>query len=399
MLKDLIRVGVISLGLCSSGLSFAYGLDLPMSLNQTKTIFQEDWTKRINLSGLLMGELILSNYNQSASGRFSDKRSYQTFCFPRANLNVDAEINDWSKVHMTFNFRSSCGYGGKNDEWAFANFGTTSESYVDLGNAEVANYTGRIGFQYLPYGAYTRNTIPASLSQLLTQSQVAGASGFAKLSENFDLAAFIFSGKKKRNDSIKIRNFGAQVFGDFALYTAKIKATVGYMYNIAGGVNFLYYESSSSTANALQNGYRKRVPGLSATIDAEFLDDWSINFRYTGAFERFDALDVSWSNHGAKPKAFVFGGAKELEVKMFDSELNSRIAASYQISKEAVNVRGIGLGRGLPKRRLQLGYILELNKYFETGIHFISDKDYVVSEGGTNRSSFTTLLSMSLNVA
>lgn len=399
MFKKILGVGLTSAGLALCGSVEALGLDFPMSVNQTEAIFQEDWASRINLSGLVMGELILSNYNQANSARFADKRHYQTFCFPRAILNMDAKLNEWVKGHMSFNFRSSCGFGGKNDEWAFANFGSTAEAYADLGNVDTHNYSARIGIQYLPYGVYKRNVIPASLTQLLTQSQVAGVTGFSKVSENIDLAAFIFSGKRKRNDSVKIKNFGFQGFGAFAVNDSKVNVTAGYMYNIAGGVNFLYYESSSATANPLQNGYRKTVSGASLTLDTELPEGWVASLRYAGALKKFDQQDVSWGGSGAKPKAYVLGIAKHLDVNLLDTELASTISFSYQQSTQAVNLRGAGLGRGLPKRRIQLGYSIEFNKYFETAVNIIRDKDYRVSSGGTGKSSYTGLVSAVLRIA
>lgn len=399
MFKKVLGLSLASAGLLGFSTANAVSLDFPMSVNQTEAIFKEDWTSRINLSGLVMGELIMSNYNQANSSRFGDKRHYQTFCFPRAVLNVDSQLNDWVNGHISLNFRSSCGFGGKNDEWAFANFGTTSEAYVDLGNTNVKDYSARIGIQYLPYGLYKRNVIPATLTQLLTQSQAAGATGFAKVTDSFDVAAFLFSGKKRRNDSVKIKNFGFQGFGKVAVNDIKMKVTAGYMYNIAGGVNYLYYESSSSTANPLKDGYRKVVSGASLTLDAEIPNGWHANFRYTGALKKFDSQDVAWGGQGAKPKAYVFGIAKSLDVNLFDTELASTISASYQQSSQSVNLRGGGLGRGLPKRRYQVGYGIEFNEYFETALNLIKDTDYNSTSGGTGRGSYAALLSAVLKIS
>ena len=102
--------------------------------NQIPSFYSYDWFDRIHFSGLIMGEIIASTYNQGGTKRFNEHSSYSTFCFPRAGLYMDADVNEWAAAHAAFNFSptsccsDACGFGLKNDEFRFTTFDKVDES-------------------------------------------------------------------------------------------------------------------------------------------------------------------------------------------------------------------------------------------------------------------------------
>jgi hypothetical protein len=160
-----------------------------------------------NFSGLFLGEIIYSDTNQTTGYRFSNKQTYNSFCFPRAILNIDSILNEQLDFHISFNFRESCGYGGKNDEWNFRKFGYTDEGYIKYSTQYArADVTGALGVMYVPYGDYLRHSIPLSLTQALTQTQAASAVANFKVN-NLTLDFFVFNSKTYSGYSNFINNF------------------------------------------------------------------------------------------------------------------------------------------------------------------------------------------------
>ena len=364
--------------------------------NQTPRFYTNTWFDKLSISGLFVGEAIFANYNfeDSANKRFNETetKNTSTLCFPRAILNLDSQINDWVHAHFSFNFRCACGYGAKNDEWAFSKYmsARTDEANVTIGNLEKSPYYSRIGIQYLPYGVYKRHTIPATLTQLLTQTQ-ASAITFGFIDDSgYNGSAYVFSGKNKRDGTQQIRNGGIQIGYDYKDPEYEVSTSLDYMYNIAGGVNYIVHKGLSTDKNPINEfGYRKAVSGLSFSVKGK-KDNIDATLQYTTAVGKFDDSDISWKDKGARPSAWMVDVGNSFE----SFGKNSRVGASYQRSSQAVNIRGNSKGRGLPKHRLQADYTVDIFENFEVGAHLVWDKDYGRGHGGTNRSTLTGLINM-----
>ena len=353
-----------------------------------------NWFETTTISGLFLGEVIASNYNQCKGGRFDEKNNYNLFCFPRANLIVDSQVNSWSKLYFAVNFRSSCGFGGKNDEWAFTKFDKTDEAYVTLHTPTNLNYPNdtqiTFGIQYMPYGNYPRHHIPASLTQLLTQTQAGGIVLTHAMQENLQISGHIFNGKSNRSTAKKINNGGIRIMYNYEFATIKLDVNIDWMYNIGGAANYVVHKGNSSNPNPLNSGYRTSVSGINFGSSLNH-DLWDTSVIITTALSHFDAQDIKWLNRGAKPKAITVDGGYH-----FSSFKNkpSRIGASYQHSWQSYNIRGENEGRGLPKYRIQANYQIEPWINSKLGLHVILDQDYKESQGGKSRSSLTTMLSL-----
>ena len=76
------------------------------------------------------------------------------------------------------------------------------------------------------------------------------------------------------------------------------------------------------------------------------------------------------------------------------SEKQNLVGMNYQKSTQALNLKGNDLGRGLPEHRVQAYYSIEAWKNIELGTQIIWDKDYKSKNGGTGKTSVTSLITL-----
>jgi hypothetical protein len=378
-----------------------------LNQNQTYNFASEEWIKKLKISGLIMGETIFSDDNAGNAGRFSKdkKKNYSTFCFPRASLYVDAEINPLTTAHLALNFApnkmgsscSACGFGRKNDELRMTKYGNLDESYVTFTDSIEPKYYARAGIQYLPYGNYQRNIIPATLTQLLTQTQSAGLTIGYIHESGVNIAVYSFSGKKKQDKPTTINNFGGQIQHQREDTNSTDQFSLGWTNNIANSVNYIVSTSETCCGkekNPLNSGYKKAVPAISASYKRK-QSSWDFAVQFTSALTGFNSNDIKWKTQGAKPSAALIDLGYN-----FNSfgEKQTRIGASVQASKESLNIKGNDFGSGLPKLRFQGDYTIEVQKNVEFGTHIFWDKDYAKKDKGTGKNATTLLLTMAVKL-
>ena len=379
--------------------------ELALKQNQAYNFATTKWLDRINVSGLLMGEVIASNQDAGSSRRFPDNnKKYSTFCLPRVGLFLDAKLSESTQAHVALNFApnkmsgtcSACGFGRKNDELRFGKYDKVDEAYVTFGRLIESPYYARAGIQYVPYGYYARNTIPATLPQLMTQTQAAGVTaGYANKDNGVNLAAFSFSGKGKRGGSTKIDNFGGQVGYIKSSEEFDSLVTLGWISNIASAVNYLVSANPTCCGqeqNSLSKGYRKKVQGASLTMQHK-ASRWDATLQLTSSLSKFNQNDIGWKSNGAKPSAELIEFGYKFNAL---GDKKNRLGVSYQLSTQAVNIKGNGDGAGLPARRMQVDYTIEVEPHVEFGAHIFWDKDYSKKDGGTGKKSTTMLLTLAV---
>jgi len=343
-----------------------------------------------NFSGLFLGEIIYSDTNQTTGYRFSNKQTYNSFCFPRAILNIDSILNEQLDFHISFNFRESCGYGGKNDEWNFRKFGYTDEGYIKYSTQYArADVTGALGVMYVPYGDYLRHSIPLSLTQALTQTQAASAVANFKVN-NLTLDFFVFNSKTYSGYSNFINNFGVNFL--YKPHTNSIvkHLKIAYMDNIAGAVNYLVHANNSFT-NPLSSNYTRRVPGVACSAKLA-TNTFFTNIKYTQALKKFARYDLSWQEAGAMPGAVDVTIGQWHTIKTYKACME----LAWQNSWQALNIRGNFNQRGLPESRLQANYYVHINSNLILGGHLVVDKDYSLLEGGSAQTLTSLLASIKL---
>lgn len=356
--------------------------------NREAIIFKDNG-QSLQLSGLLLGEAIFSNYNQSAK-RFSDKRSYSILCFPRGNLYIDGRANEWTTGHLAFNFRSSCGFGSKNDESSSRKFDKVNEVFARFQNPDNTNYYAQVGIQYLPYGHYPRNVIPGSFTQLLSQTHDGAVVVGTAFDSGFNAVGYVFNGKKKLHGSPVIHNGGASVSYHYHSTDYDTAIHLDWMANIAGGVNHIVAGCGCSSGNPLSSGYRHPVGGLHLSMKSRY-EKMDTTLQMTTAINHFDQADMRWQGRGARPKAIYLDAGYSFK-GLFKKSM--RFGGSVQQSFQSVHVKGNDLVNGLPKYRIQLDLSITPFKQSYLGAHLIWDKDYSTFNQGTGRSSLTGMFTL-----
>ena len=119
--------------------------------------------------------------------------------------------------------------------------------------------------------------------------------------------------------------------------------------------------------------------------------DFYTTAQLTSALTKFDKKDISWKESGAKPAALLLD--LSYKFKAF-SEKQNLVGINYQKSTQAVNLKGNDLGRGLPEHRVQAYYSIEAWRNIELGTQIIWDKDYKNKNGGTGKTSITSLVTL-----
>ena len=372
----------------------------PRMLNRNEGIFYGDKYKieGINFSALIMGELIASNIDQNQSSRFAKKTTYSTFCVPRILLYTGANLNEYVTANIGLNFApspgacSACGYGGKNDPSRFNKYDKIDQAHILFYNSELSPYYAKIGIQYYNYGHYSPNSIPATLTQLMTQIQAPGVTlGYMPANDGLNFSVFSFTDKVKKDKTSKINNIGAQVGYINNDDLGKSEISLDFLSNIASSVNYIVSSNQCpSVINPLNSSYKKAVPGISLTLKKQ-INDFYTTLGLTTALTSFNKEDIAWKEKGAKPAALLL----DLNYKFISSgDKQNLIGFNYQKSLQAVNIKGNNLGRGLPLQRIQTYYTIELMKNIEVGVQISWDKDYAVKNKGTGKDSLTSLVTL-----
>lgn len=350
----------------------------------------------INFSGLIVGELIASDTDQNKSSRFNKKNTYSTFCVPKIALYAVSNLNEWATANIGLNFApssgdcSACGYGGKNDPSRFNKYDKIDEAHIVFANRDFSPYFAKIGIQYFNYGQYSPHSIPANFTQLLTQIQAPGITvGYMPPENGLNFSVFSFTDKIKKDSTSKINNIGIQAGYISNEESGKTELSLDIVKNIASSVNYIV-SSSQCCINPLNKSYRKSVPGVSFTAKKQFSDFYT-TAQFTSALTKFDKKDISWKESGAKPAALLLNVTYKF--KAF-SEKQNLVGMNYQKSTQALNLKGNDLGRGLPEHRVQAYYSIEAWKNIELGTQIIWDKDYKSKNGGTGKTSVTSLITL-----
>ena len=176
-------------------------LQSKLDRNHNPYYAQSDWFRRITLSGLVQAYFTATNHDLFVPGllatanppvgggvaispRFGgvvQNGSGTDIFLSRANLYIDADVNSWTEVHMAFDLANNVPGATHNyqlnDERSYA-AGTTQnvfpfpdEAYITMGNFAKSPFYGRVGREYLRFGHYERNVLPATFTQLLSQTQ------------------------------------------------------------------------------------------------------------------------------------------------------------------------------------------------------------------------------------
>ncbi len=330
----------------------------------------------IRLGGLILFETIVSNFDQGGS-RFDNKKIFSTFCHPRTNIFIETRANPWLKGFFSLAFSGTCGYGAQNDEGRFRkNPRPIDEAVLHFGHKTQPWYMNA-GVTYLPYGQYQRHMVPATFTQLLSQSQALTAEiGYSN--ESISAAGYIFRGSNTKNN---LSNGGLRL--RYQVNTQNIGAwqiIADWIYDMPTAVNYIAYQRSGA---GTEKGFDHHASGATLTLK-NILGAWSYVIQYSSALKNFDVTSTTFD----RPSALSITTDYQHTIQGIDAKLGLSGHQSFR-------ARLVGPG-GLPKYRLHAYWILTPWKNLWTGLHMVWDKDYSTSSGGTNQKSITGLVTASV---
>jgi hypothetical protein len=381
-------------------------LQAELDRNQNPYYAEADWFNRITLSGLVQAYGVIADQDQfSLNGpvRFptDGSRFMSDIYLSRANVYVDADVNKWTSTHIALNSNGIFGgeatdsYGALYDESAFRKFGIVDEANIVMGNFDESPIYARVGRFYARYGWYQRNVIPATLTQMLTQTQVNGVEiGFADVS-GFNGSAAAFRGLRQHiTGKTTVNNFTAQLgYGmDQGVWGGAM--SVDFIYNMVD-VNAISQTVIDNHGGDLY--HNNTAPGLSVDLKAHYTQ-FDFVGSYTTALAKFGSSDLPYetATRRAFPSAFLVGLGYSFPMAGYDSHLGVNYQMSFQTS--GVPGQANGIVTGMPEYRVQGDYNVNVwkNTDLQFTVHWDRDTD---TPQGTGRNVVAGLIGVSAKFA
>lgn len=405
-------------------------LQAKLDRNQNPYYAQADWFKRICISGLVQvsagwgdttntfrsiyylpattggaipvgnaaGAFSMFKPGQRASLRFLDHHNSSDLWLSRANLYIDADINEYVETHLAWDFSNAqiATHIFAGDDERLWNLDTLmhgqsylpDEATITIGNFAKSPLYFRAGREYIRYGHYERNVVPATMVQLMTQTHADAAElGFVDVS-GFNGAVYAFR-SQPRGERVtpgnpaqsvaayfpkrEINNFGAQIGYVWQNGPMGLDLTADFLYDVSA-VNMINY-----FIGAPMNSYRESGIHLSAMGHYEQFDAIA---QFTSTLGSYPVAVMTYNTDGARPLAWLVGLGYTMS---FMHNNDAHIGINYQQSHEA-------LGFNLPRYRIQGDVRWEVWKNTEVAFYAWYDKDYSVGntavlDNGTNRVS------------
>jgi len=372
-----------------------------LNRNYNEMFSQHDYFNRIRVSGLLKGYALVSSVNPKI-GRFYDDDVSSDLFLSRANVYVDAKVNDWIDAHVAISFLPAqyAGVKRRDDEISYRKFDIVDEAILTMKDFSQYPTYLRFGIGYTRYGRYERNNLPMTFTQVLTQTQAALVElGFIDSASGFSGAVYVFHGVDKSSSTTpNINNFGVQLGYCFGEDNWSVDVTADYMFNIAGAVNAL--------GDATTESYDRVVGGAHVGVNGYF-NEFDGTVQFTTAVRKF--RDSSVVSTGKRPAAALIDLGYNFPLAGYES----RLGISYQHSFdarlegttfvapiEAITEAGDqSAALGLPKNRVQGDLTVEVCKNTTLGFHLIWDNPYSDKDEVRAKSATTGLLSLTAKIA
>lgn len=410
-----------------------------------------DWAERINISGLINVDAVMSNRTPEVEdfnslklttpyilNTFSSERSANDIALADANLFIDACVNRWTNTHIALLYRDGDGLQAtrqfrKNDIYnpkdllvrvwsndSVQNFNVNSdglrladeglfvdEAYITIGNLERSPFFLRAGRQYVPFGDYERYTITDSFTKLLSMtSATALQAGYvADMGPGiFSSSVYAFRGLSQDNAThdatdgkIRVRNWGAHVAFAQDHEDYQFNLTAGYLHNMAD-VDFIAagLRGRNQFSDLPSGFYEEVVPAYSLRADGR-MGPYDAGIRYVAALDEFAPTDVYYDDGltegPAKPKAVTVDLGYTFPLLNHES----RVGITYQHSEEAKRLGPMLMG--LPLTRWGIDYQINLLSRTDLAFELIDDKDYAEDHCGDDNHRVTGTIRLSVAFA
>lgn len=398
-------------------------LQAKLDRNQNPYYAQSDWFKRICVSGLvqvsagwsdntnsfrsiyylpattggsmpiseLTSAFITAHPGQLPSFRFLDHDDSSDLYLSRANLYIDADINEYVEAHLAWDFANAqvaTHINALDDErlWGMSTLMhgqhfMPDEAYITIGNFAKSPLYFRAGREYLRYGHYERNVVPANMVQLMTQTHADAAEiGFVDVS-GFNGAAYVFRSQARGLPVItgvgaapqplatnnvnalmpkrEINNFGAQIGYVWQNGPMGLDLTADFLYDVSA-VNMINFYLGAPNNSDRESGIHLSAMGHYEQFDAIA--------QFTTTLGSYPVSVMTYNLDGARPLAWLVGLGYTMS---FMHNNDAHIGVNYQQTHEA-------LGFNLPRYRIQGDLRWEVYKNTEIGLYLWYDKDYSV---------------------
>ena len=295
------------------------------------------------------------------------------------------------------------------------------EAYVTMGNFAKTPFYARVGREYLRYGHYERNVLPATFTQLLTQTHADaieigfvdwhGFNGSVATFRSFPRPPAVgpFGGPAGIPRNVHVNNVAVQLGYDYQNGPFSAEMSVDWLLDMSS-VNFIGTPNANHVGLGVPSSGRRRS-AIAATIKANW-NAFDMMAQYTSSINRFNPANMNFNvgpfiglGTGARPTAWMI--ALGYTFTMMNNN-DSHVGINYQMTHNA-------LALGLPRYRVQGDATVDVWKNTSVGVTLVYDKDYGVTSAGTlnaagafgvanmftgsNRSNFTGLLGVNARFA
>ncbi len=399
--------------------------------NANPYIAKGDHDNRIFWSGELLG---IVGLRTAVTRDGADKHPTGTdITLPRANLYMDAVVNDWAMAHLALSFHGLSvgtdveGFRDKNtfdetqgngmytragifaafDGLTYRPYRLVDEAYVTLGNLHRHPAYFRMGLGRVPFGLYDRNQILLNWTTLFTETQAMFAQFGIMDASGFFGAVYAFRGLSQLDDIVRVKdsNGDAQSDGVRDGYPhinnggislgycmnhghTGIKVAVDWMYNIIGGVNVFRTmalgSKVSSESGEVAKVYFKKIMGIHLGVKGHYNQfDFRTNFMMAmNKFNKNEAIlaekqPMVWSigsgihfRMGYRPSRFGIG------FQMTNNLKNAAIDKSAA-QLTVANAKGAGWLKGIINQwRVHFDWTTEIFKNVTAGVHYAFEEPY-----------------------
>ncbi|WP_456447273.1 LbtU family siderophore porin [Thiolapillus sp.] len=313
------------------------------------------WSERVRLNALVEAE---ASYSDTPEGTDTD------LVVSAVELGVDAQLNDWMNGHVLVLYEQDATDPPEIDE-----------AIITIANLEHSPWSLALGLQYVPFGNYDSHMVSDPLTLEIGETRVTAAQlGFVK----GEFHALLYSFKGDTDDGI--RSVGI----NFGISREARGGSLGYTLE-ASWINNLANSNGLRDLIKHPGHLEKQVDSLGIAASLS-LKHWKFIGEYLGAVSDFDALDLSFNGHGARPQASNLEGAYHFY--LFDKDVFAALA--WQHSWEALALE-------LPEDRYLATLGMEIHPNVSLALEYAYDQDYSPSAGGSGKNSniFTLQLAAS----
>jgi hypothetical protein len=315
-----------------------------------------DWFQSVEMSGVV--EVEASHTDSDGP----DTPSENDLTLATVELGISAQINDWTSAEIILLHEED-----------------DTELEVDVGTITIADpdapWFVTTGQFYLPFGAFESNMISDPLTLEVAETRESALQiGFDNGRFNGSVYAFNGDNKKQDGDTYqnRIDNWGANLGFVHEGDSVNFGAGAGYINDI-GDSDAIQDALSATVGNEVDD----HVGGWTVNAIAE-AGPFTLIGEYVRATDDFEFTELPFDGGGAQPKAWNAEVGYGFSIMGKDSTL----AAAYQRTKEAVALE-------LPRRRLLVGWSIDIMENTALSFEWAHDKDYSISDGGTGEDTDT----------